>query len=101
MLLVRFCFFYLTSIVSADCEMEIIKQGIARTKVQYSQSCGFSSIYVQTWELDNKKGWTPKNWCLQTVVLENTLESPLDSKEINQSNLNEINPAYSLEGLML
>ena len=32
------------------------------------------------WELDNKKGWAPKNWCLWTVVLEKTLESPLDSK---------------------
>ena len=34
------------------------------------------------WELDNKKGWAPKNWCFQTLVLEKTLESPLDSKEV-------------------
>ena len=34
------------------------------------------------WEWDNKKGWAPKNWCLWTVVLEKTLERPLDSKEI-------------------
>ena len=34
------------------------------------------------WELDHRKGWAPKNWCLQTVVLEKTLESPLDSREI-------------------
>ena len=34
------------------------------------------------WELDLKEGWLPKNWCFQTVVLEKTLESPLDSKEI-------------------
>ena len=34
------------------------------------------------WELDNEKGWVLKNWCLRTVVLEKTLESPLDSKEI-------------------
>ena len=34
----------------------------------YSQSCGFPSSHVQMWELDNKKGWTPKNWCLWTVV---------------------------------
>ena len=34
------------------------------------------------WELDNKEGWTPKNWCFQSVVLEKTLESPLDCKEI-------------------
>ena len=38
------------------------------------------------WELDNKKGWVPKNWCLQTVVLEKTLESPLDRKEIQPVN---------------
>ena len=50
------------------------------------------------WKLDNKKGWEPKNWCLQTVVLEKTLESPLACKETNQSILKEINPEY---GLML
>ena len=66
-----------------------------------SQSYGFSSSYVWTWELDHKKGWVPKNWCFWTVVLEKTLKSPLDSKEINQSILKEINPEYSLEGLML
>ena len=38
------------------------------------------------WELDNKKGWEPKNWCLQMVVLEKTLESPLDRKEIQPVN---------------
>ena len=43
----------------------------------------------------------PKNSCFQIVVLEKTLESPLDSKETNQSILREINPEYSLEGLML
>ena len=53
------------------------------------------------WELDHKKEWALKKWCIQTVVLEKTLESPLDSKEINQSILEEINPEYSLEGLML
>ena len=50
---------------------------------------------------DNKKGGVPNNWYLPTVVLEKTLEYPLDSKEINQSILKEINPEYSLEGLML
>ena len=48
----------------------------------YSQSYGFSSSYVQMWELDHKEGWAPKNWCFWTVVLEQTLESPLDSNEI-------------------
>ena len=42
----------------------------------------FSSSHVQMWELDNKEGWVPKNWCFWTVVLEKTLESPLDWKEI-------------------
>ena len=52
----------------------------------YSQSYGFSSSHVQMWELDNKKGWALKNWCLWTVVLEETLESPLESKEIKPVN---------------
>ena len=42
-----------------------------------------------------------KNWCLWTVMLEKTPESPLDSKEIKPIDLKEINPEYSLEGLML
>ena len=46
------------------------------------QSNGFSSSYVRTWELDYKESWVPKNWCFWTVVLEKTLESPLDCKEI-------------------
>ena len=51
-------------------------------KGPYSQSYGFSSNPVQMWELDHKEGWAPKNWCFHIVVLEKTLESPLDSKEI-------------------
>ena len=43
---------------------------------------GFSSSHVQLWELDHKEGWAPKIWCFWTVVLEETLESPLDCKEI-------------------
>ena len=66
-----------------------------------SQSYGFSSSHVQMWELDHKEGWAPKNWCFQTVVLEKTLESPMDCRRSNQSILKEINPEYSLEGLML
>ena len=41
-----------------------------------------SSGHVWMWELDHKQGWVPKNWCFWTVVLEKTLESPLDYKEI-------------------
>ena len=52
------------------------------------------------WDLD-LKGWAPKNWRFWTMVLEKTLESPLNCKESNQSILKEINPEYSLEGLML
>ena len=51
-------------------------------KGQNSQSYGVSRSHVQMWELDHKEGWAPKNWCFQTVVLEETLENPLDSKEI-------------------
>ena len=51
-----------------------------------SQGYGFSSSYVWMWELDHKEGWVPKNWCFQTVVLEKTLESPLDCKEIQPVN---------------
>ena len=47
-----------------------------------SQSYGFSSSHVWMWELDYKESWAPKNWCFWTVILEKTLESPLDCKEI-------------------
>ena len=47
-----------------------------------SQGYGFSSGHVWMWELDCKESWAPKNWCFWTVVLEKTLESPLDCKEI-------------------
>ena len=46
----------------------------------------FSSSHVWMWELDHKEGWAPKNWCFWTVVLEKTLESPLDCKEIKRVN---------------
>ena len=51
------------------------------TKVD-SQRYDSSSSHVWMWELDNKEGRAPKNWCFQTVVLEKTLTSPLDCKEI-------------------
>ena len=47
-----------------------------------SQSYGFSSSHVWMWDLDYKESWTSKNWCFWTMVLEKTLESPLDCKEI-------------------
>ena len=48
-----------------------------------SQSYGFSSSHVWMWELDYKESWAPKNWCFWNVVLENTLKSLLDCKEIH------------------
>ena len=51
-----------------------------------SQGYGFSSGNVWMWELDYKESWAPKNWCFWTVVLEKTLESPLDCKEIQPVN---------------
>ena len=51
-------------------------------KGPFSQSYGISSSHAWMWELDYKESWAPKNWCFWTVVLEETLESPLDSKEI-------------------
>ena len=47
-----------------------------------SQSYGFSNSHVWIWELDYKESWSLKNWCFWTVVLEKTLESPSDCKEI-------------------
>ena len=54
-------------------------------KGPYSQSYGFSSSHLQMWELVHKEGWVLKN-CFQIVVLEKTLESPLDWKEIKPVN---------------
>ena len=55
-------------------------------KGPYRQSYGLSSSQVWIWELDHNKGWSPKNWCFWTVVLERTLESLLDCKEIKPVN---------------
>ena len=52
------------------------------TKVQLVKAMVFSSSHVLMWELDYKESWVTKNWCSGTVVLEKTLQSPLDCKEI-------------------
>ena len=65
------------------------------------QGYGFCCDHVWMWELDCEEGWVPKNWCFWTVVLEKTLESPLDCKEIQPALLKEISPGISLEGMML
>ena len=55
-------------------------------KDPYRQSYGFSSSHVWMWELDHKEVWASKKWCFWTVVLEKTVESPLNSKEIKLVN---------------
>ena len=70
-------------------------------KDSYSQSYRFSISHVCMWKLDHKEGWVPKNWCFLISVLEMTLENPGTAKGSNLSILKEINPEYSLKGLML
>ena len=53
---------------------------------KYSQTFGFSSSHLWMWELDHQESWALKNWCFWIVVLEKTLESPSDSKEIKPIN---------------
>ena len=60
----------------------ILKSRDIADKGPSRQSYGFSSSHVWMWELDYKESWVPMNWCFWTVVLEKTLESPLDCKEI-------------------
>ena len=68
-------------------------------KGPYNQTYGLSSSYVQMQELGNNG--VLNSQCFWTVVLENTIESPLENKGSNLSILKEINPEYSLEGLIL
>ena len=62
--------------------VSILKSRDITLPTKLSQSYGFSSSHVWMWELDYKESWALKNWCFWTVVLEKTLESPLDFKEI-------------------
>ena len=65
---------------SLEWQGEGIKKKTANFTI--SQGYGFSSRHVWMWELDYKESWVPKNWCFWTVVMEKTLESPLDCNEI-------------------
>ena len=103
-------FLFLGSKITAESDFsnEIMKSIISRQekchfadKGPSSQGYGFSSSHVEMWELDHEEGRVPKNWCFQTVVLEKTLESPLESKEIKPVNLKVYQSWLSLEGLML
>ena len=60
----------------------ILKSRDIANKDLSSQGYGFSSSHVWMWKLDCEESWAPKNWCIWTVVLEKTLENPLDCKEI-------------------
>ena len=62
-----------------------------------SQNYSFASSGVWLWELDYKESWAPKNWCFWTVVLEKTLESTLDCKEIKPVNLKGNQPWIFIE----
>ena len=61
------------------------------TKVRAAKAMVFP-VVMFGWELDNKNGWVSKNWCFWTVVLEKTLETPLDCKDIKPVNLKEKQP---------
>ena len=92
------------SLQMVDCSHEIrrhfsLEEKLWQTQIAYykaevslwqqrsiRQSYGFTSNQVQLWESDHEEGWAPKNWCFQTVVLEKTLENPLDNKEIKPVN---------------
>ena len=68
---------------SYDQPRQILKSGdIFCQQRSIQPSYGFSSGHVQMWELDHKESWALKNWCFWTVLLQKTLESPLDCKEI-------------------
>ena len=64
----------------------ILKSSVFANKGPTSQSYGFPISHAQIWELHHKESWALKNWCFQTVMLEKTLEGPLDSKEIKPVN---------------
>ena len=71
------------------------------TKVHLVKAMVFSSSHVRMWELDHKKGWSLKNWCFELWCWRRLLRVPWTARRSKQSILKEINPEYSLEGLML
>ena len=113
-------FFFLGSKITADgeCNHEIKRHLLLGRKVMTnldsilksrdiinkgpsSQGYRFSSGHVWMWELDYKESWAPKSWCFWNVVLEKTLESPLDCKEIQAVRPKGDQSGCSLEGLRL
>ena len=87
-----------------DCSHEIKRHLLLGRKAMTNLDSGnyaFSSNHIQMLELDQKEGQVLKNWHFQTVVLEKTPESPKSARRAKQSVLKEINPEYSLEGLLV
>ena len=74
---------------------------ISANKDPSSQNYHFSSSHVWMWELDSKESWVPKNWCFWMWCSRKLLRVPWTARRSNQSILKEINPEYSLEGLIL
>ena len=70
-------------------------------KSSYNQSYGFSRSHVWIWELDHKEGWVSESWCFELWCWRRLLWVPWTARRSSQSILKEINPEYSLEGLML
>ena len=83
-----------------DINVSLFSQNYFADKDPYSQSYSFTTVMYgcESW---HKESWALKNWCFWTVVLEKTLESSLDSKEIQPVNHKGNQPWYSLERLML
>jgi len=79
--------FYMFSNAFVVLVYEYIDIEICRCRYLSSQSYGFSSAHVWMWQLDYKESWAPKTWCFWTVVLEKTLETPLDCKGIQPVHL--------------
>ena len=72
-----------------------------RIWISSAEMLWFFQLYVQMWQLDHKEGWEVKNWCFELWCWRRLLRVPWAARRSNQSILKEINPEYSLEGLML
>ena len=69
--------------ILSPCLFNLYAEYIMRNYYLSSQGYGFSCGHVWMWELDCEEGWVPRNWCFWTVVLQKTLESLFDCKEIH------------------
>jgi len=77
------------------------RQCIKKQRIAWPTKIHTVKTHAWTWELDHKEGWAPEKWCFRTVVLEKTLESPLDCKEIKLVHPKGNQPWIFIEGLML